>query len=66
MKQVKKLKNKKGRFLSVLFDTLGTMLLGNLLTGKGAIATSPGRKANIPGRGTIIGGKGTVRAGQDF
>ena len=43
-------KEKKGSFLSVLLGTLGTSLLGNLLTGKGAIATSQGRgiyKGNI-------------------
>ena len=66
MKQLKKLKNKKRGFLSVLFDTLGATLLGNLLTGKRAIATSPERKANIPGRGTITTDESAVRAGQDF
>ena len=35
-------KEQKGRFLSMLLDTLGASLLGNLLTGKGAIATSQG------------------------
>ena len=39
--------NKKGVFLSMLLGTLGASLLGNLLTGKGAIRT----------------GEGTVRAG---
>ena len=33
----------KGGFLSMLLGTLGASLLGNLLTGKGAIATSQGR-----------------------
>ena len=36
-------KEQKGSFLSILLGTLGTSLLGNLLTGKGAIATSQGR-----------------------
>ena len=35
-------KEQKGGFLSMLLGTLGTSLLGNLLTGKGAIATSQG------------------------
>ena len=39
--------NKKGVFFSMLLGTLGTSLLGNLLTGKGAIRA----------------GEGTVRAG---
>ena len=36
-------KEKKGRFLSMLLGTLGASLLGNLLTGNAAIATSQGR-----------------------
>ena len=36
-------KEQKGEFLSMLLGTLGASLLGNLLTGKGAIATSQGR-----------------------
>ena len=39
-----------GGFLGMLLGTLGTSLLGNLLTGKG----------------TSRAGEGTVRAGQDF
>ena len=35
-------KEQKGGFLSMLLGTLGTSLLGNLLTGKGAIATRQG------------------------
>ena len=41
-------KVQKGRFLSMLQWPLTPNLLGNLLTGKGAIARSQGRKANIP------------------
>ena len=52
-------KEEKGGFLNMLLATLGASLLGNLLAGKGAIATSQGR-------GTIRAGEGTVRAGQDF
>ena len=69
-----KAKEQKGRFLRILLGTSGANLLGNLSTGRGAIATSQGRKrsetlatlANIPGRGTIKAGEGTFRAGQDF
>ena len=35
-------KEQKGGFLSMLLGTLGVNLLGNRLTGKGAIATSQG------------------------
>ena len=59
-------KEQKGRFLGMLLGTLGASLLGNLLTGKGVIATSQGREANMTGRGTIRAGEGTIRAGQDF
>ena len=61
-----KQKNKKRGFLGMLIGTLGTSLLGNLLTGKGAIAASQGREANTPGLGTIRAGEGTIRAGEDF
>ena len=43
-------KEQKGGFLSMLLDTLGTRLLGNLLIGES----------------TIRAGEGTIRAGQDF
>ena len=67
-------KEQKGGFLSMLLGALGATLLGNLLTGKGVIATSQGCKwletlatqANISGRGTIRAGEGTIRTGQDF
>ena len=45
--------NKKGGFLSMLLDTLGASLLGNLLTGKGIERAGTGNKK----------GKGIVRAG---
>ena len=51
-------KEQKGRFLAMLFGTLGASLLGNLLTGKGTIKR--------PGESTIRAGEGTVKAGQDF
>ena len=53
-----KQKNKKGGFLSMSLGTLGASLLGNLLTGKGAIATSQGRGIYRAGKG-----KGVLRAG---
>ena len=67
-------KEQKGGFLSMLLGALGATLLGNLLTGKGVIATSQGCKwletlatqANISGRSTIRAGEGTIRTGQDF
>ena len=37
-------KEQKGGFLSMLLGALGATLLGNLLTGKGVIATSQGCK----------------------
>ena len=66
-------KEQKGGVLSMLLGTLSANLLGNLLTGKTAIATSQEREANMPGRVTIRAGEdtirvgeGTIRAGQDF
>ena len=59
-----KKKEQKGGFLSMLLGTLGARLLGNLLTGTGAIATSQGHEANMPRRGTIRAGEGTFRAGE--
>ena len=57
-------KEQKGGFLSMLLGKLGASLLGNLLTGNGAIATSQGSESNITGRGTIRAGKDTIRAGE--
>ena len=51
-------KEQKGGFFSVLLGTLGTGLLGDLLTGKGAIATNQGR-----GIYRARKGKGIARAG---
>ena len=59
-------KEQDGGFFGILLDTLGTNLLGNLLTGKRAIATSQGRGTIRAGEATFRAGKGTVRAGQDF
>ena len=51
-------KQQKGWFLSMLLGTLGASLLGNLLNGKGAIATSQGRGIHRAGKV-----KGINRAG---
>ena len=58
-------KEQKGGFLSMLLGTLGASLLGNVLTGKGAIATSQGRGILRAGKGKRINreGEGIVRAG---
>ena len=45
----------------MLLGTLGASLLGNLLTGKGAIAKSQGRGIYREGKGK---GKGINRAGE--
>ena len=47
------IKEQKGGFLSMLLDTLGASLLGNLLTN------------NFSGRGVIKAGEGTIRAGEE-
>ena len=46
--------------------TLGASLLGNLLIGKGTIATTQGRGIIRGGEDTFRADEGTVRAGQDF
>ena len=46
-------------FLSMLFGNLGASLLGNLSTGKGAVATNQGRAK-------IKTGEGTIKAGEIF
>ena len=58
-------KKQEGGFLSMLFGTLGASLLGNLLTGKRAIATSQGRGIYRAGKGKGINrvGKEVLRAG---
>ena len=53
-------KEQKGGFLSMLLGTLGASLLGNFLTGKGAISTSQGQGIYRAGKG-----KGIARAGYE-
>ena len=62
------IKEQKGGFLSMLLGTLGASLLGNLLTGKGAIETSQGRGIYRAGKGKGISraGEGIVRAGYGY
>ena len=42
----------------MLLGTLGASLLGNLLTGKGAIETSQGRGIYRAGKGVLMAGYG--------
>ena len=42
----------------MLLGTLGVSLLGNILTGKGAIATSQGGEVNRAGEGILRAGYG--------
>ena len=60
------MKEQKGGFLGMFLGTLDATLLGDLLTGKGVIATSRKCKANMPGRSTITAGEVTVSVGRDF
>ena len=55
-------KQQTGEFLGMLLSTLGTSLLGNLLSGKGTIRA--GKATFKAGKGTIRAGEDTVRAGQ--
>ena len=53
-------KEQKGGFLSMILGILGARLLGNAISGKGAIVTSQGRRIYRAGKG-----KGIVRAGEE-
>ena len=65
-------KEQRGGFLPILLGTLGSSLLGNLLTGgkglaragEGTIRASKG--VIRAGEGTIRAGKGVIRAGEGF
>ena len=54
-------KEQKGGFFSMLLGTLGESLLGNILAGKGAIATSQGRGVNRAGEGIVRAGYGNKK-----
>ena len=56
------IKEQKRGFLSMLLDTLGTSLLGNILAGKGAIATSHGRGINKKGQGIVRAEEGVIKS----
>ena len=55
-------KEQKGGFLGKLLGTLGASLLGNLLTGRGALYA--GKGVNKKGKGIHRAGEGIVRAGE--
>ena len=62
-------KKQKGGFLGMLFGTLGTILLGNLLPGKRATATSWEWGVIRAGEGATVTsweGRGATRVGQSF
>ena len=59
-------KEQKGGFLSMLLGTLGASLLGNILAGKGAIATSHGRGMSRAGEGIVRAGCGNKKTKTDF
>ena len=58
-------KKQKGGFLSMLIGTRGVSLFGNILAGKGTIATSQGQGINRTGKARVINraGEEVVRAG---
>ena len=56
------IKEQKGGFLSMLLGTLGAILLGNLLTGKGTFHA--GKGVNKKGKGIHRAGEAIVRAGE--
>ena len=51
-------KEQKEGFLSMLLDTLGASLLGNLLTGKGVYRAEKGKGINRSGEGIVRAGYG--------
>ena len=51
-------KEQKGRFLSMLLNTLGASLLGNLLAGKGIYRAEKGKGINRAGEGVLRAGYG--------
>ena len=64
-KALNEAKEERGGFLSILLGTLGARLLGNILTGKRAIAKSVSEEINSKrqGRGINRARVGIVRAG---
>ena len=58
------IKEQKGGFLSLLLGTLGASLLGNLLTGKGAVATNHRQVVNKKDDRIHRSGEGVIKAGE--
>ena len=56
-------KEQKGGFLSMLWDTLGASLLGNLLTGKGIYRAGKGKCINTADEGIV---RAAYRSKMDF
>ena len=56
-------KEQNGGFLGMLLGTLGSRLLGNILTGRGVKTTSQGRGVKDWGRGINRAGEGVLRVG---
>ena len=56
-------KEQKGEFLSILLDTLGASLLGNLLTGKGINRVEKGWGINRVGEEVLRAGYGNNKKG---
>ena len=52
------IKEQEGGFLSLLLGTLGSSLLGNLLTGRGIYRARKGKGINRPGKGIVRAGYG--------
>ena len=52
------IKEQKGGFLSMLLETLGASLLGNLLTGKGIHRARKGKGIHRAGEGIVTAGEG--------
>ena len=59
-------KEQKGGFLSMLLGTLGTSLLGNILTGRGINRAGKGHGINRAGEGLIVAGYGSRSSKMDF
>ena len=62
----RKTKEQKAGFLGMLLGTLGTSLLGNLLTGKWTIATNQGQSVTRASEGAFRAGESNIRADQNF
>ena len=59
-------KKEKGGFVSMLLGTLGAILLGNLLTGKGIYRAGKGKGISRTGEGIVRAGYGNNSSKMDF